>query len=109
MGLLDFFGKEPKPKSEIAERSNLSLNTIPQQEKKGPVSVFIPTSFDDVEKIIDALKSNKTALVHLTNLKTETQIRVLDMLSGAVYALGGGVYEMEKNVFMFSPYGVEIF
>ena len=109
MGLLDFFGKEPKSKPEIVERSNLTLNSDVQQERKGPVSVFIPTSFDDVEKIIDALKSNKTAVVHLTNLKTETQIRVLDMLSGAVYALGGGVYEMEKNVFMFSPFGVEIY
>ena len=50
----------------------------------------------------------KTAIVHLTDLKAETSIRILDMLSGAIYAIGGGVYEMEKNIFMFSPTGVEV-
>ena len=108
MGILDFFGKEPKSKTEVSQRSGLAFNSPLQEQTNGPVSVFIPTSFNDVEKIIDSLKSKKTAVVHLTNLKLETQIRVIDMLSGAVYALGGGVYEMEKNVFMFSPFGVEI-
>lgn len=110
MGILDFFGKEQKPKNELGKsRENLfSENKSVKEEQKGPVSVFIPTSFDDIEKIIDSLKKGKTAVVHLSNLKTETQIRVLDMLSGAIYALNGGVYEMEKNVFMFSPSGVEI-
>ena len=37
-----------------------------------------------------------------------TAIRILDMLSGAVFALDGGVYEMEKNIFMFSPSGIEV-
>ena len=77
-------------------------------DKTGPVAVFSPTSFDEVEVVIDAMKSGKNTVVHLTELKTETAIRVLDMLSGAIYALGGGVYEMSKNVFMFSPSGVEV-
>ena len=77
-------------------------------DDRNPVSVFMPSSYDEVEKIIDALKANKTAVVHLTELKTETALRILDMLSGAIYALGGGVYEMQKNIFMFSPCGVEV-
>ena len=72
------------------------------------MAVFSPSAFSDVESIIDAMKLGKNAVVHLTELKTETAIRVLDMLSGAIYALGGGVYEMSKNVFMFSPSGVEV-
>ena len=110
MGILDIFGKEPKSKNELGTRTELDFSQPidVKEEKKGPVSILIPTSFDDVEKIIDTLKSGKTAVVHLNNLKIETQIRVIDMLSGAIYALGGGVYEMEKNVFMFSPLGVEI-
>lgn len=78
------------------------------EEKNNPVSVFMPASYEEVEKIIDALKLGKTAVVHLTELKTETALRILDMLSGAIYALGGGVYEMQKNIFMFSPCGVEV-
>lgn len=109
MGIFDLFGKNPKQESENQKRFSSKVE-IPQDEtnKKGPVSVFAVKSYDDVACIIDSIKQDKTAVVHLTELKTETAIRVLDMLSGAIYALGGGIYEMQKNVFMFSPTGVEL-
>lgn len=108
MGLFDLFGKETKSER-ITTRVSEETPYQNDMQKKGPVSVFSPTSYKDVEIIIDCLKANKTAIVHLTQLKTETAIRILDMLSGAVYALNGGVYEMEKNIFMFSPSGVEVY
>ena len=105
MGLFDLFGREPKTKAEKGLRDNFiqSESSAEKGSNNGPVSVFTPTSYSDVENVIDALKSGKNAVVHLNDLKTETAVRVLDMLSGAVYALGGGVYEMGKNIFMFSP------
>ena len=109
MGLFDLFGKEPRTRTGVSNREFEIPTTSVPEEKKMPVSVFVPTSFDDIEKIIKVLKIGKTAVVHLSNLKVETQIRVIDMLSGAVFALGGGVYEMEKNVFMFSPTGVDVY
>ena len=30
------------------------------------------------------------------------------MLCGAIYALDGGVYEMENNIFLFTPHGIEV-
>ena len=104
MGLFDLFGKDPKVKNQRAERAQFDVYQS-QQDTSAPVSVFSPTAYSDVEKIIDTLKSGKNTIVHLTELKTETAVRVLDMLSGAIYALGGGVYEMGKNIFMFSPAG----
>ncbi len=109
MGVFDLFGRDPKQKSEQRSvEQGLRANVRQNDGAKGPVSVFSPTSYADVEHIIDAIKKGKTAIVHLTELKTETAIRVLDMLSGAIYALDGGVYEMQKNIFMFSPTGVEV-
>ena len=106
MGVFDLFGRTPRTKEERTEKTY-----SPQREtvkKSGPVAVFDPTSYEDVEKMIDALKEGKNAVIHLEKIKKETAIRILDMLSGAIYALGGGVYEMEENIFMFSPSGVEI-
>ena len=110
MGLFDLFGREPKTKTtnQRATREFESIPTETQPSKRGPVSVFSPTSYNDVETIIDAIKAGKSAIVHFNGLKPETAIRVLDMLSGAIYALDGGVYEMEKNIFMFSPSGIEL-
>ena len=111
MGIFDLFGKEPRTKNEREEhfnRADLSPSLSPEQKAQAPIAIFSPKSYSDVEVIIDTLKIGKNAVVHLTELKTETAVRILDMLSGAIYALGGGIYEMEKNIFMFSPKGVEI-
>lgn len=105
MGIFDLFGKETKT---TQSRNIFESEKTEKQSERGPVSVFYPKSFEDVQNIIDILKLGKTAIVHLTELKNETAIRVIDLLSGAVYAINGGVYEMEKNIFMFSPSGVNV-
>ncbi len=108
MGVFDLFGRDPKTKNDRLSKEIGSFQAQENGASKGPVSVFSPTAYSDVETIISAIKQGKTAIVHLTELKTDTAIRVLDMLCGAIYALDGGVYEMEKNIFMFSPTGVEV-
>ena len=111
MGLFDLFGRSPRTKDTKDARLDdfrPFATSHTEEGKKGPVTVFEPTSYEEVEKIIDALKEGKNVVVHLEKLKNESAIRIIDMLSGAIYALGGGVYEMGKNIFMFSPDGVEI-
>lgn len=114
MGIFDLFGKDPRNigtrQDFVEQHSHVSGlgNKNDSDAKKGPVAVFVPSSYSEVERIIDTLKLGKTAVVHLNELKSDTALRILDMLSGAIYALGGGVYEMEKNIFMFSPQGVEM-
>lgn len=108
MGIFDLFGKNDKLKNDRASRLEFDERLTQREQKNAPVSVFCPQSYQEVETIIDAIKAGKNAMVHLTELKTETAVRVLDMLSGAIYALGGGVYEMGNNVFMFSPSGIEV-
>ena len=109
MGVFDLFGRTPRTKENRTDKPFASANNHANSERtNGPVSVFDPTDYQDVAKMIDALKDGKNVIVHLEKLKTETALRIIDMLSGAIYALGGGVYEMEENIFMFSPTGVEI-
>ena len=108
MGVFDLFGRTPRTKEEKPTRPFGSDHQIGDVHKTGPVTVFDPKSYEDVQKMIDALKENKNIIVHLEKIKKESALRIIDMLSGAVYALGGGVYEMETNIFMFSPSGVEI-
>ena len=108
MGIFDLFGRDSKSKQTENVRGGFATDSGMENKVNNPISVFSPTSYEDVETIINALKSGKSAMVHLNSLKTETAVRVLDMLSGAIFALGGGLYEMEKNIFMFSPTGIEI-
>ena len=111
MGFFDFMGRDSRAKSENKTRDAFYPSqsvTATAENDNQPVSVFKPESLEEVSKIIDTLKNGKNVIVHLEGLKSETQIRIIDFLSGAVYTLNGGVYEMSKDVFMFSPSGVEI-
>ena len=111
MGIFDFFSKNQKTETTSRRLSfdDLTTNdqtTVPSQ--KGPMTVFHPKSFKDVESIIVSLKEGKQAMVYLGELSESTSYRVLDMLCGAIFALDGGVFEVEKNIFMFNPNGVEV-
>lgn len=112
MGLFDFFNKETKTtdtQNDVGPNFNFNQSIEENAVKKdAPIAPFSPTSFSDVEVIIDKLKEGKNVIVHVNQLKADTAKRVVDMLSGAIYALNGGVYEMEKDVFLFSPSGIEI-
>lgn len=114
MGLFDFFGRDRRGGTEDEKNRRISFDTFTTGEfsdtpkQNGPLTVFHPKSFRDVENIISTLKSGRQAIVYLNELSTSTGYRVLDMLSGAVFALDGGVYELENNVFIFTPNGISI-
>lgn len=72
------------------------------------VLVYEPSSYDDVEKLIDYLKSKQPAIINLDGASPDTAQRVLDFMSGAIYALNGSVVRISGNIFLLSPEGVGI-
>ena len=116
MGLFGLFGRNSESQRVGATAGNddffngrTGFSSISSQSAPD-TAVFFPKSFDDVQTIINTMKQNKIVIVHLNGLKTESSVRVMDFLSGAVYALNGGVYELPdtKNAFYFSPSKIEI-
>ncbi|MCL2751978.1 MAG: cell division protein SepF [Firmicutes bacterium] len=70
--------------------------------------VFEPMNPDDVEKLIDYLKNREPAVVKIDKPVHEISQRILDMLSGAVYALNGTIMRIEGNTFIMMPEGVKV-
>ena len=65
-----------------------------------------PTSFADVEEIIDRFKEKQNVIVYLNEVNEATATRVKDILSGAIYALCGGMVMLQKDMYMFAPDGI---
>lgn len=97
-----FGGKQPAP-----VRPAAAAVTAPPIDFKN-VLVYEPSSYDDVEKLIDYLKSRQPAIINLDNASPDTAQRVLDFMSGAIYALNGSVVRISGNIFLISPEGVGI-
>ena len=72
------------------------------------VAVYRPQNIGDVQMLIDFLRRREPAIVNLDAAPEETAQRILDFISGAVYALAGSVHRITGNIFLLTPEGVEI-
>lgn len=107
MGIFNLFSKKPNDDNSIGfDATSRVVGEAPI--KNGPLSVYHPKGYGDVENMIDDLKAGNQVMVYLTMVKETTKIRVLDLLSGAIYALGGGITETAPSVYLLSPTGISI-
>ncbi len=67
-----------------------------------------PQSFEDTQMVIDNLRDGKSVIVNLENMNQATAQRVLDFISGAIYALDGDMRKVSKGIFLCAPNGIDI-
>lgn len=72
------------------------------------VVILQPENFEDAQEICDSLKSKKPVVVNLEEMDVETARRVIDFLSGSVYALDGNIQKVSNGIFLVAPYNVDI-
>jgi len=72
------------------------------------VVVFEPDTMDDAKDICDHLKGKKPIVVNLEKINKDDAQRILDFLSGSVYALDGNIQPVSKSIFLIAPNNVDI-
>lgn len=70
--------------------------------------VMQPESFDDARDIANHLKSKKPVVMNLEFVEKDIARRIVDFLSGAVYALDGNIQKVSNGIFIITPYNVGI-
>ena len=71
------------------------------------VVIYQPVSFEDTQTIINNLKSRKPIVVNLESLDAALAQRVLDFISGAVYALDGTIQKVSRGIFVLAPSNID--
>ena len=106
----DAFGFTPVPSTPAAPVSTgfngqvLNMNASNKQE----VVLFRPGSFNDTSKAADDLRSRKAVIVNMENVDKAMARRVVDFLSGCVYALDGDVKKIAQSAYLFCPHNMDI-
>ena len=80
----------------------------PLDQSKVRVLIYKPLSYEDTQNIIDNLKEKKSIVVNLDDLDTDVAQRILDFISGAVYALNGSIRKAARNIFVIAPFNVDV-
>ena len=72
------------------------------------VSIMKPTRFDDSQDICDMLIDERATVVNLEGIDLALAQRIMDFISGAVYALNGKIHQISGLIFIVSPENVDI-
>ena len=70
--------------------------------------VYHPVSYEDTQAIIDNLKNRKPVIVNMEELDVDCAQRILDFLSGAVYALNGTMCKISRGIFVVAPNNYDV-
>jgi cell division inhibitor SepF len=72
------------------------------------VMVMQPENFDDARDISEHLKNKKPVIINLEDMEKETAQRIVDFLSGTVYALNGNMQKVSREIIIIAPDNVDI-
>ena len=75
---------------------------------KQEVVLFRPGTFNDTSKAADDLRNRRAVIVNMENVDKDMARRVVDFLSGCVYALDGNVKKIAKSAYLFCPHNMDI-
>ncbi|WP_066718312.1 cell division protein SepF [Clostridium sp. Marseille-P299] len=99
-----------KERVQRVEKSTTVSKVVPlRSPQKGlEVCIMKPTSFEDSQDICDMLLSGRAAVINLEGFDVEVAQRVMDFVSGAVYAMNGKLHQISSYIFIISPDTVDI-
>ncbi len=102
------YDEEPLTERFSSRRSSrvVKLHETASQQMK--VVVMQPESFEEARDITNHLKGRKPIVVNLEAVEKEVARRIVDFLSGAVYALDGDIQKISNGIFLIAPNNVGI-
>ena len=94
-----FFGRKNKDKVVAMPQAN--ANAI-------KMVISQPTTFEQSDEICSFLKEKKSVIVNLEYVNKDVARRIVDFISGGVYALDGYIQKVSNSIFLVAPSNYEI-
>jgi len=100
---------EETPSFESKQSKNknvVSLTAIQQSSSK--VVLYEPRSYNEVQEIADNLLNKRAVIINLQRIDTTQAKRIVDFLSGTVYAIKGDIQKLGLSTFLCTPENVDV-
>ena len=81
---------------------------LSMSSNKQEVVLFHAKTFDDAAKAADELCKRKAVILNMENVDKALTRRVVDFLSGSVYALDGRVKKVAQSTYLFCPHNMDV-
>lgn len=102
-GLFGNLGKRIKRENRAVRERTVNFGG-----KESQVILFNPKSFDEAGELVGHLMRSRSLVMTLEGLPTETARRLLDFMSGIVFALHGKITPVSAKTYFISPENVDL-
>ena len=100
--LVDEIDDDEEEQEETKEKNDLSTNS------SGKMILLEPRAYSESQQIADHLKKKNTVVVNMKRVTPDQAKRIVDFLSGTVYALGGDLQKIGAGIFLCTPKNVNV-
>ncbi|SCS97772.1 cell division protein SepF [Staphylococcus caeli] len=92
----------------VVNMNNQEQDHFEFTQESSKMCLFEPRVFSDTQDIADELKNRRATLVNLQRIDKVSAKRIIDFLSGTVYAIGGDIQRVGSDIFLCTPDNVEV-
>lgn len=102
---------DTEPKTSLFEQAKYAktseaVNAL--NDKNSHLVLFEPRSFGETQEIANYLKARKATVVNLHRLQKDQSKRVVDFLTGVIYAIEGDIQRIGPKIFLCTPRNISV-
>lgn len=98
--------EEPEIMHKTKKDKVVSLTALQQSNAK--VVLCEPRSFNEAQDIADNIINRRAVVINLQMMDSEKAKRIVDFLSGTVYALNGDIQRLGPKTFLCTPDNMDV-
>jgi cell division inhibitor SepF len=102
--------EEPGEQEETFDKQNtknvVSLSSI----QKSPAKVVLcePRNYNEAQEIADNIVNKRAVVINLQRVEHQQAKRIVDFLSGTVYAINGDIQKLGQDTFLCTPDNIDV-
>jgi cell division inhibitor SepF len=84
-------------------------DAVKEADKTGNKMILLePRAYSESQQIADHLKNRNSVVVNLKRVTSDQAKRIIDFLSGCIYAIGGTMQKIGVGIYLCTPKNVNV-
>lgn len=84
------------------------VNLTQMQQATAKVVLYEPRTYEEAQEIADNIVNRRAVIINLQRVDDTQKKRIVDFLSGTVYAVKGDIQKLGAETFLCSPDNIDV-
>lgn len=100
--------KQQTQPASTGNNPNQNIVSLQSVQKSSKVVLLEPRAYAEAQDVADHLKNRRAVVVNLQRIPHDQGKRIIDFLSGTVYAISGDIQKIGTDIFLCTPDNVDV-